>query len=1194
VSKIGESVWPHWKREDGHGLLAKYVSAPVATNAKLTTRLESARDSSVQEVERNRAKRLYELLRELGVIYDHEPFIRLQGAQQIRDPEWLRENRKGTCLDIATTYAAMCMAAYVDVLLAVTARHAFVVLTPGRLDGTGRAEPRRLFEIDGFEECEVGVQVGTIDALAAASGSSVVPVEPTWAAADEQLGEGLAGKELPDFETASEHALTSVADQTLWLIDVPMLQEVGGVPPLSLPGIEESIGRYMPSRRGEFRFYRGDEESIGDLRDGGPAVVLQAKQGQGKSMIARHLVEEHPFGAWFLDASEPESLILSLAMAELAEQGRPTETPDRVEREALAYNALARLRQAGSWLVVLDNADGDPTKLRKWLPAADAERFQRVLVTTTNSDWEVLMPDFEFHQLGDVAEVEVDELKGSGMVSLVRGRRLLLEAFRSLEASAGWSSEQIDAHRPAAEGKDEDSAGPAVYWAALRDSPDFGEREMRLSAFAAHLPPDHQPVALLEALVEGASTAIGMLEERGLLALDPDTASIRLHRLFGRAIRDDLDPRLRDEVVYGLAGDKAALKTIDSYGDLATIQRLDDCLAAIDADTADVDEGLGGAQRRVAGLLELHAQTRRSGDAYRRARRHLGADPILVADCLHGEARTVNQHHKSEEPLLRQAVQWSRTARQTLLDHGVDEANAARCLAMEGLLIKAIGGLERNKEDRLKILRHSLELLEEADKLRQHNDEIREDEKARSQFNLGGIKVALAKDEPERAERYLKEAENTYRQVWRRRSRLYRSGEHPHIAACIAGLSYVYYYRATLLPCSLAVRSRLLRDSTEYAVAALRQWEVLEGAVDLEEVPKSARFLTKVALARHSSPVASERKPKAVMNETIRELKAARIVFPLSPPLHREDAAAAIATWVHSVALEELVRLFAREDDEPAPGDDVAARLSWLEAFSARWDYRQGKERNLVSVPKLEATQEQLVKAAAEALGLVEGGIEPKGPYDHVLILGGLARACLARPMYTAGLLRSGEIETGSVVALGGYRELKGDELGLVEELTGEGAADEFEAMDAGIRFAFEVADPAQEAAPDDSWRLNEYGWGDGARLQVVAAPSSEPDVRPRANTPDAINWFATELAGLERGQRVLVVTTDIYVPYQQADALRLLSLPFGVEVDVAGINPGKVDHRLIRRFEAHNYLQEIRSTIRSLRLLFEALPAGG
>ena len=215
-----------------------------------------------------------------------------------------------------------------------------------------------------------------------------------------------------------------------------------------------------------------------------------------------------------------------------------------------------------------------------------------------------------------------------------------------------------------------------------------------------------------------------------------------------------------------------------------------------------------------------------------------------------------------------------------------------------------------------------------------------------------------------------------------------------------------------------------------------------------------------------------------------------------------------------------------------------------------------------------------------------------------MLILGGLARACLARPLAAARLL-SGGVEAGAVTALGGFRELRGDEVGLVEQVAPEQAGtqavdDEFDAMDVGVRLAFGLGAPDDERemradTPFGSWRVHEYRTAAGLPVFVVAAPSSEPGVR-RTNTPDSYEWFATELVGLQPGQRLLLVTSDIYVPFQHADALRVLGLPYEVRVETMGIQPGDLDPRLTQAFSADAYLQEVRSTIMAFGRLLAAI----
>jgi hypothetical protein len=152
---------------------------------------------------------------------------------------------------------------------------------------------------------------------------------------------------------------------------------------------------------------------------------------------------------------------------------------------------------------------------------------------------------------------------------------------------------------------------------------------------------------------------------------------------------------------------------------------------------------------------------------------------------------------------------------------------------------------------------------------------------------------------------------------------------------------------------------------------------------------------------------------------------------------------------------------------------------------------------------------------------------------------------------------------------------------------------DEFDVMDEGVRMAFSLDEPTTERghASEEvgaSWRVRAYSGPEGLEVKVIAAPSSEPGVR-RANTPDTYAWFASEVAHLRHGQRLLVVTTSIYVPFQHANALRMFSLPFGVSVETVGADPGDLDPRLSQKFLPHNYLQEVRSTIRALRDLYSA-----
>lgn len=190
--------------------------------------------------------------------------------------------------------------------------------------------------------------------------------------------------------------------------------------------------------------------------------------------------------------------------------------------------------------------------------------------------------------------------------------------------------------------------------------------------------------------------------------------------------------------------------------------------------------------------------------------------------------------------------------------------------------------------------------------------------------------------------------------------------------------------------------------------------------------------------------------------------------------------------------------------------------------------------------------------------------------------------------------MREGTVTTAGVTALGGHRPFRGDEFeiaaaaGLPAEVR-----DEFAALETGTRIAFDLADPLSvEGEPSDlpggAWSVNTYQDSNGLTIRVAAAPSSDPRVR-RANTPDTYEWFASTLANLQPQQSLLIVTTPIYVPAQHAAALRMLALPYGVDIETVGVDSDDAPS-LKQVFTSIHYLQEIRSTIRALKDLWEVL----
>lgn len=1196
-------LWPTWRREPGrYASLVRYVSPQALVGLGFDLDEAGSADGDATARGRILAERLYLQVRDKRIAKRLEPYVGGAVPQQIRDPSWaVAIDRAGNCLDLSLMYAAMCLEVRVAPLLALTPGHAFVIVTSERVDDGGTPRP---YPLPG-ESTDDGVTylAEPSPLLGAFDDDAMIPVDVFTAT---QHGAG--------FDEAVACARGHIEQgrgvhlvDVRWLYDPAAQQEIGrDLSPFAAPRRRPSISLHVPGGQGEFVRYAAHQDVVDDLQGRSGTVVLLGPAGQGKSTIARRIALDTEFGAgWFLNASEPQSLVNSLAAAELAERNKRGESIPDPDRKGYSSSALARLHESSErWVVVLDNADGDPARLAPTLPRPNDR--QLLLITTTEQAW-AEVPGATVVALPPIDEARVaQDLGGSDLVRLVAGRALLLHAFRRLIESTGLSSAEIAARTPDRAGQDE-VAGAAALWAAARASDGFGDSALELCRQMAYLPPDHQPLGLLSTLDLGAPDIVRMLDERGLVTLEQDTEIVRVHRLVGSAIRADLEHEssdLCDEAVIGLATDAGVLELLDDHGDLKAVTRLEERLVAVDQRTEGVSEELGLALHGVAKLLELHGHIPRSGAVYERAERHLDDHPVQLSDCLMGRARTVNQRHFRDEALLRQALEWTRRAQELLERSGAAE-EVGRCVAMRGLIMKRLAAFPQPGETPLELLLDALAVLEQADELRgrlgagdeqlspSRRTEI-EIERARSRYNLAGIRIDLAKRDRRLAADHLDTAEEIYEEVKEARETIYERQIHPHIAACVRGLALVAYHRAILLPATPSQRSDWLREATAHTVEALHSHAAQEGSVDLGECRTDARLLTKIALARHAPPPHSRPKLEDVTGEALDELERT----PVRPlPADGRGAEPAIEAWVRSPALERLVAEFGAEGDPPAP-EELGPLLEWLDDFSVRWDYRAGKERNLATPEDHGPDTAELVLEAAHTLGLVGTDRPPVSSYDHVLILGGLARACMARPLYAARLIESGAIAAGDVTALGAYRPLGGDELEIVDRLDGGGIADELDAMDAGTRAAFGLGEPKVERGEHSdvegaSWRVREYATASGAPVRVVAAPSSQPGVR-RADTADTYAWFATELVRLTPGQRLLLVTSDIYVRFQHAAALRTLALPHSVSVDAIGIQPGDVDLSLAQEFEPHQYLQEVRSTIRALRSLHLALAEGG
>lgn len=335
----------------------------------------------------------------------------------------------------------------------------------------------------------------------------------------------------------------------------------------------------------------------------------------------------------------------------------------------------------------------------------------------------------------------------------------------------------------------------------------------------------------------------------------------------------------------------------------------------------------------------------------------------------------------------------------------------------------------------------------------------------------------------------------------------------------------------------------------------------------------------------------------------------------------RGDLVGAVAGWVMSEAMRRL----AAASGWPWPDAPLEVTLAELVRRSADWDFRgrlraspgAARERHtLTSIPAEvggRVVDEDMIRSAAAELGLA-GGRAITGSFSHAVVLGGMARACLNRAREAAR--RREELGIPRVVVVTAHRPLGGNEPADAAA-AGWGELElESEAALAAARDVFDL--PTTPDSLTESWwdgdgtggnegskgidvpeGLDPVEWRrrrswahsrwqrPGLEVDVVAAPSSEPAAR-RTNTADQLVFWA-ERAGVEAAHRLLLITTDHYVPAQHFEAIRAVGLRFGCGVETCG-----VEWVPAGAYRGAAYLQEVRSALLAAARLLGALDAPG
>lgn len=316
----------------------------------------------------------------------------------------------------------------------------------------------------------------------------------------------------------------------------------------------------------------------------------------------------------------------------------------------------------------------------------------------------------------------------------------------------------------------------------------------------------------------------------------------------------------------------------------------------------------------------------------------------------------------------------------------------------------------------------------------------------------------------------------------------------------------------------------------------------------------------------------------------------------IAPPTWRvndvnspRECARRVREWLTS---DELLELVAREDF-PLPAPDSPSFSSRLKEFAeSHWDFRAGRERNQLDKSLLRDPTENECDLFA-SLGMVESSSPSPLEHDSVVVLGGLLRGCLSRAHFAIDVVRN-HASSNAVIALTSLRPLTPEELRSASQIGVTGLQTEFDAMVEGCSRAmvpgFDLTPIDITSFSDLVTRETVLRGTDGVTVDVIAAAS--PDPSRRANTRDTYNAWLRRPTASERPVSALLVTTQIYVPYQNAVAVDSLGIEYGLSVETSGVPNAYVsdDLPIPQVFSLSHFLQETRSAILALVQLEDSL----
>lgn len=286
-----------------------------------------------------------------------------------------------------------------------------------------------------------------------------------------------------------------------------------------------------------------------------------------------------------------------------------------------------------------------------------------------------------------------------------------------------------------------------------------------------------------------------------------------------------------------------------------------------------------------------------------------------------------------------------------------------------------------------------------------------------------------------------------------------------------------------------------------------------------------------------------------------------------------------ISNWLFSSELSTLVELFGGKINKEMPLKEI---IEYLNDFVEVWDYRKiqadGGERWNIYDDEFVERNSSNIMSVVEKLGLKDI-TEPIISPDYILPLGGARMTNLIRPQYARAIADSNSLSKHCVVALGGMRPINDIEKEAINTYA-PNAVTEYDAICAGLEQAFSLdqgkynEDSYENNNVNLSWAIRNY---DGTDCYVVAAPSTSPS--RRANSMDTFEFFLDKF-DVKKGEKVLLVTSCIYVPFQ---FLKFMEIAIEKELVIDCVGTPYNSNNVLK---PSNYLQEIKATINAIKSL--------